>query len=295
MQIDSAISKSMSTSFNHCSINGNITPMQNASASLKDLGLLRGYGVFDFFKVAGGIPLYLKAHLQRLQHSAQAFRLPMPKDEKGMAEAVYNLIEANDMHEGCIRILLTGGDSADGYQLAAPNCYITPHAFPKKQDAQYQNGIAVCTYDYQREMPDVKSTNYMMGVWLQPWLKEQQADDVIYCRNGVVSETPRSNVFVVTASGELITPAAGMLKGITRNNVLKLAPGIMRVHEQELTMVDLHTAAEIFITSTTKGVLPVCRLNHQPVGNGSPGPYALRLQGMLAELEEQTIAAGRPI
>jgi branched-subunit amino acid aminotransferase/4-amino-4-deoxychorismate lyase len=160
---------------------------------------------------------------------------------------------------------------------------------PARKDEQYQKGIHALTYQHHREMPDVKTTNYLQGVRLQPWLKAKGADDVIYCFDDQVLETPRSNVFAVDAAGTLRTPETGMLKGITRNNVLALASAMMPVVEGPLSSGEISAASEVFITSTTKGILPVSRINHTEVGNARPGPFTQKLQQLLAAFENELL------
>ena len=155
-----------------------------------------------------------------------------------------------------IRIMLTGGYSADSYHPAKPNLVITCNAVRSTTQADFDKGLSAITYEYQRELAHIKSINYLMAVWLQPMLRVQQADDVIYFNKQSITEFPRSNVFIVTAAGKLITPAHNILQGITVK-ILSLADGIIEVEERDISVEELQQASEIFTTSTTKKVLPV--------------------------------------
>lgn len=100
-----------------------------------------------------------------------------------------------------------------------------------------------------------------MAVWLQPKRAEAGADDILYHYNGVISECPRSNFFVVTAENKIVTPAEGVLQGITRKKVLQLAGKHFDVEERAVALDELKTAKEAFITSTTKRILPVAQVD----------------------------------
>jgi D-alanine transaminase/branched-chain amino acid aminotransferase len=150
--------------------------------------------------------------------------------------------------------------------------------------AEPVRSIALMTYAHQRQLPDVKTIDYLMAIWLQPLLREKGADDVLYHHNGVIAECPRANFFLVTAEGTLVTPAANVLKGITRMKVLEVARGQFATEERDVLLDEVRTAKEAFITSTTKHVLPVTLIDGLPVGNGMIGPVARQLSAALYSL-----------
>ncbi|MGO8055712.1 aminotransferase class IV, partial [Rhizobium leguminosarum] len=96
-----------------------------------------------------------------------------------------------------------------------------------------------------------------------------------YHRNSIITECPRSNLFIVTKENKLVTPAHNILKGITRKNVLQLASSIMEVEERDIKLTELLDAAEVFLTSTTKKVLPVLNVDGNAIGNARPGPVTM--------------------
>jgi len=277
----------------YCIINGSLQPRSTAAIGLDDMALNRGYGVFDFFKVLQGIPMHIEAHLQRLFHSAQRMHLQIDEDVEGWKSLVQQLLEANHVQDAGVKILVTAGYAANGYSIASPNIIITTQALPAKKEADYSKGISVITHEYQREMPDVKSINYTRGIWLLPQIAAAGASDVLYYANDLVSESPRSNVFVVNEAGTLLTPEHNMLKGITRQQVLQLASQHVAVSCTDVTIADLRNAAEVFITSTTKGILSVTTIDGKPVGNGLPGKVTLQLMQALEMHEMQILAAAK--
>ncbi len=274
----------------YCIINGSLQPRSTAAIGLDDMALNRGYGVFDFFKVMQGIPMHLDAHLQRLFHSAQHMHLPIDEDVERWKSLIQQLLDANHAQDAGVKILVTAGYSANGYSIASPNIIITTQPLPAKKEDDYAKGIGVITHEYQREMPDVKSINYTRGIWLLPQIAAAGASDVLYYANDLLSESPRSNVFVVTTAGVLLTPEHNMLKGITRQQVLSIASQHVSVACTDVTITDLRNAAEVFITSTTKGILPVTTIDGKPVGNGKPGKVTLELMQALHQYEMELLA-----
>ncbi|HRO71128.1 MAG TPA: aminotransferase class IV, partial [Chitinophagaceae bacterium] len=193
------------------------------SLKVTDLSIQRGFAVFDFFRTKDFIPLFLSDYLERFYNSISLMQLEPPCSEKELTNIIHELISKNNIPESGIKLLLTGGYSADGYTPAKPNLVITQQPVTLTTPEKFAEGIRIITWDYQRELPEVKSINYLMGVWLQRKVNEKQAADVLYHKNGIITEFPRSNVFVVTADQAVITPAENILPGITRKKVLELA------------------------------------------------------------------------
>jgi D-alanine transaminase/branched-chain amino acid aminotransferase len=184
-----------------------------------------------------------------------------------------------------VRLTLTGGCSPDAYSIAKPNLLITQRPLPDNR-ALAVRGIRLMTYPHQGQLPDVKTIDYLMPIWLAPNLRENNADDLLYHRAGVISECPRSNIFVVTRDNELITPAAEILNGVIRQKVLSLAADVCAVNAREVRLEELREAREVFVTSTTKNITPVTSIDSALVADGHRGPITQRL----GELIEQLIA-----
>ena len=121
-------------------------------------------------------------------------------------------------------------------------------------------------------------------------MKNAGADDVLYVSNGNISELPRSNVFVVTQQNELLTANNNVLHGITRKHMLQLAAQYMSVKEQTVTLTDVLTAKEVFVTSTTKRLLPVRKVNGVTIGNGTAGTVTTDLYHRFLQLEKSIAA-----
>jgi D-alanine transaminase/branched-chain amino acid aminotransferase len=204
-------------------------------------------------------------------------RLDPGKDREQLREVIRELAEQNNIADAGIKITLTGGYSPDGYSITRPNLIITQQALKMPDKAVFQKGLRLMSYPHQRQMPQVKSLDYLMAIWLQPLIKEKGADDVLYQYNGLVSECPRSNFFIVTSDDTVVT-STQPLKGIIRMKTLEIARKQFRVEERELTLEEAFQAKEAFITSTTKHILPVVQLDGRAIGDGQPGDVTVMLK-----------------
>ncbi|HSR39892.1 MAG TPA: aminotransferase class IV [Phnomibacter sp.] len=266
-------------------INGLLVDADNASIGIEDLALTRGFGVFDFFRVRDGILIHPEAHIHRLFHSAKQMHLPLHISEQELVALAHQLVQLNCESECGVKLLLTGGYSANGYLPGNPNLIISTYDLPHQDPKQYETGISLITHEYRKEFPAVKTTNYAMGIWLLPEIFQAKADDVLYCWQDEVHECPRSNVFIVNGQNEVLTPIHGILHGITRRNVLHLSRELFPTHETDITREMLYNASEIFITSTTKRIMPVTKLDGALVGDGRPGPVTQKLIEVFEEDE----------
>lgn len=109
-------------------LHGEFTPLDQAFLHVSDLSIQRGYGVFDFFKVTMGRPLFLDAHLDRFYHSAQLLELAVPLERPALVGVIEELMRRNNLPLSGVKVVLTGGYSANGYEPGAPNLLLTQQA-----------------------------------------------------------------------------------------------------------------------------------------------------------------------
>lgn len=268
-------------------INDDFFEEDKAVIKTNDLALQRGYGVFDFFRTSNNQPLFLEDYLNRFYHSAKEMFIKVSLERKQLKEIIFKLIEKNNLPESGIRITATGGYSPDGYMPVEGNIIIQQQPLKLPPKEKYENGIKIITHEYVRDLPSVKSINYLMGVWLQQKIKEKQADDVLYYKNGIISECPRSNIFMVNDKGELLTPVENVLAGITRKKILEMSRNVMPTFTRDITLTELKNANEVFITSTTKRLLPIVEIDGEKVGDGKPGNITAALYDLFMKMENQ--------
>lgn len=268
-------------------LNGQVQPWQNACLHISDLSVQRGYGVFDYLKVQNGKPVFLPDYLQRFRESAQLMEMEVPLPDSELESIILDLIRRNKLGLSGIKMILTGGYSPNAYDLTDPNLIILQQPLVLPGPEQLAKGIRIITHSYVREIPKAKTINYTMGIRLQKEIKAKEASEVLYEQQGVVSEFPRCNFFILTQDDVLVTPHEQVLLGVTRNKVLQLARQKYKTEERSLHLEEVYKAKEAFLTSTTKRIVPIVQVNDMQIGNGTPGPATQQLLQDLAQLEEQ--------
>ena len=262
-------------------VNNQLVPTEDAKLSVTDLAIQRGYGIFDFLVVVNGRPIFLEDHLNRFYQSAAAMHLPVALDRTALIDTINDLMHKNQIPNSGIRITLTGGDSPDGYSIGVPNIIITQNPFQYTYTSPLK-GIRLITHEHQRQLPHIKTIDYAKAIYLQPTIKAAGADDVLYHNNGMITECPRSNFFIVNQQQEVITPDKQILAGVTRAKLLLNTQFVVK--EGPINLETLANAEEAFVSSSTKNVLPVIAIDGKPVGNGVPGPVTQQLlQWMIQE------------
>src|SRR3989338_5407718 len=265
-----------------CYFNGKIVPANKSLIHPDDLGILRGYGVFDVMKTVNGKIFLFDEHFKRLSDSADYLGARLPAGKKEIEEAIKKLISKNKIKQASIRIVLTGGRSADAmhFDSKTPTFYILVSEFRPLKEELLKNGVKLVTVEHSRDAAEIKKTNYVEAVRvINERQKKENFFEIIYISNGAVLEASTSNFFALIGS-KLVTPKDNILKGITRNLVIKLAKKKFEVEERELKMDELNLAAEAFIVATNKDIVPVVQIDNLKIGDGKPGKNTKRLMGL---------------
>lgn len=272
----------------HYYLNGALVPAAAAHIGVQDIGLLRGFGIFDYFSIRGGKPLFLDFHLDRFYQSAQGMGMKIPLDKAVLVDTIFQLIKTNQTFDAAFRLVLTGGYSPNSFSPTTPNFIIMEQAFPYPDPSQYEQGVHLLLHQYTREIPEIKTTNYIVPILQAKRLQETGAYDLLYHDGVEVSESSRSNFFAILPDKTIITPVKNILKGITRHHVLEVSKYTNYIlKEAPLTLDVLNTAEEAFLTSTTKGILPVIKIDNQKVGSGRVGPVTQELMAYWEDYVDQ--------
>lgn len=274
-------------------IDGDYLPAERAVIPVDDLALLRGLGAFELLRTRQGRPLFLDDHLARLEQTMQKIGLTPPCSREALAAIVQETLRRNPYREANVRIIVTGGSSPD-YMTpqGRPRLLVLVTELPETPATWYTEGVKVITVPDGRSHPGAKSINYLAASVAMVQARAQGAVEALYVgRDGLVHEGTTSNVFCVR-DGRLVTPGRGILEGVTRKAVLRAAAGRLPVDLRDLPLEELHTAQEVFITGTNKGLLPVVRVDETPIGEGRPGPNTRAIMAAL-EAAIEGAAAGR--
>ncbi|EOZ93252.1 Branched-chain amino acid aminotransferase [Indibacter alkaliphilus LW1] len=267
-----------------CFAKDQIIPAAEASIHPMDIGLIRGYGIFDFFRTSNYAPLFLSDYLDRFIRSAEKTHLTLNYSKEELKQIILELIEKNNLSDGGIRMLLSGGVSENHFSPTDGSLFIFNEDldFPPKE--KYEAGIKLLPIEHVRYIADIKTTNYAFPVWHSKIWKQEGAEDVLYHMNGYISESSRSNIFIIK-NGEIATPDKHILHGITRKRVLELAKNVAI---RPISYEELLQADEAFITSTTKKILPVTKVGEKAIGIGKVGPETQKLMSAFAKMEQKS-------
>ena len=272
------------------SINLEIVRAEDARIHVADIGLRRGFGAFDFLRLVGGRPLFLDDHLDRFERTIDMLGLALPVGREELRQHLFDVIARNGRTEAGLQMFLTGGYAEDGFTPGRPNLLILLVPLAVQPAGRYEEGVKLALYRYQRDLPEAKTTNYGTAVRLLPTIQAAAAVDVLYHDGSRLLETTRSNLFVVDAAGHLATPGADVLHGVTRKNVLRALEGEISVQLRNVGIGEVPALREAFITSTTKGPMPVRQIGDAVVGDGVPGPITERVRELFAAHVERHLA-----
>ncbi len=260
-----------------------------AMIGINDLSIQRGYGLFDYFRTNDHFPLFIDDYLDRFFNSALLLRLEPPHSKAALKTIINEMIRRNNIAASGFRLLLTGGYSPDNFEPATPNFMILQQPIHLPSAEKFHKGYSLILHEYMRDVPAAKSVNYLMSIYLLDEIRRHKADDVLYYKNNCILELPRSNIFIVTKDKTVVTPLHNVLMGITRKKVLEITGNLYKTEERDVSVEELTDAAEVFITSTTKRILPVTKIDHKIVGDGTPGELTTALLRLYIEMEEAVL------
>lgn len=266
-------------------INGKFVPADEAAIPFSDTGFVRGYGVFDFLRTYGRAPFRLADHLRRLQASATAIDLPIPWSLEELEAIVYETLAHNpEAQDVSIRLVVTGGHSP-GFLMPGgePTLIVMIAGLNANSPESFERGASLISVDHERFMPSVKSLNYITAIMALKQAKQAGAVEALYrTQDGLLTECTTSNFFVFK-DGRLITSDWGVLDGVTRRVALEIAEDLYEIEYRPIAYAELGELDEAFITSTTKEIMPIVRIDDVTIGDGQVGPHTRRLMQIWPE------------
>jgi branched-chain amino acid aminotransferase len=269
-------------------INGKLVPEDEAVVSVIDHGFMYGDGLFEGIRVYNGKVFKLKEHVARLYYGAKAIAIEIPMAQEQFVDAVREVVRTNEVVDGYIRVTVSRGPALglDPRNCTKPTVVIMTGKLALYPEEMYRNGLNVVTVSTrvapaQVLEPRIKSLGkYVANIQAKIEANMMDAGEGLMLNiQGYVAECTGDNIFIIK-DGKLCTPPAyaGILEGITRAAVMDLAreAGI-EVIEKMMTLFDIYTADECFLTGTAAEVIPVVDLDGRQIGDGKPGEMTNKL------------------
>lgn len=269
-------------------INGKILKKEEASISVFDHGLLYGDGVFEGIRAYNRKIFKFDEHIKRLFNSANAIRLKIPYTPLELKQATIGLLRKNKLIDAYIRMVITRGSGdlgLDPTKCNKPNAFIIASTITLYPDVFYTKGLRLITASVRRIPadcinPNIKSLNYLNNILAKMEATSQGVPEAIMLNlKGNVAECTGDNIFIVR-NGKLMTPPPqeGALEGITRGCVIDIAKNLkIPFEETPITLYQIYTADECFLTGTAAEVVPVVDVDGRLIGNGMPGEITKKI------------------
>jgi branched-chain amino acid aminotransferase len=263
---------------------GNIVPVESVHIHPQDLGVLRGYGVFDVMRTENGKPFLWERHWARFQRSAELLGLRIPVTSEEYVAILRELIEKNGFEQTSIRTVLTGGRSESSFLPEGNETFfilMTP--FTPLDEKYFSEGAKLVTLDYSRQFPQAKVTQYVAAIRHANQRQKEGALEILFVKDGMALEASTSN-FAIVQGKTIVAPKENILSGITRGLALELARKQgFEVEEREVSLEEVLNANEMFLTATNKYIVPVVRIDDRVIGSGWPGETTKKLMQAMQE------------
>jgi len=270
-------------------LNGAFVPYSQAVVPVEDRGYQFGDGVYEVVRCYGGHPFEADAHWERLERSAAALGIELPLTRAELTGLALELCRRNGLREAGLYVQVTRGVATRNH-LPPPGMRPTVVAIAREARApsaeQVERGLHCITLPDTRWLHnDIKSVALLGAVLGRLKASAAGADDALFIRDGCLTEATAANAHLVLGGTVVTHPANHLiLNGITRRVMLRLAGQLgIPVEERPAAEAELRRADEIFISGTVTELLPVTRLDGQPVSGGRPGPVFRRLYQAMAE------------
>jgi D-alanine transaminase len=266
-------------------LNGNWLALEHAQVSVLDRGFLFGDGVYEVIPVYNGRPLRLEQHLQRLQDSLDGIRLKNPLDLNSWRNLIVELIQKSGADDQLLYLQITRGaaprDHAFPSAATTPTVFLSSKGFSPPDDARFEQGVRVgLAEDPRWQLCKLKTVNLLANVLLKQVAVDEDLDEMLLHASQQLTEGTSSNLFVIRNEVIATPPLSdNILPGITRGLILELAQDAgFTIEERTIALTELDHADEVWISSSTRELMPVVAIAGKMVASGTPGPIARQLQ-----------------
>jgi D-alanine transaminase len=278
-------------------LNGQFLPIDEAKVSVLDRGFVFGDGIYEVIPVYSGRLFRLEHHLERLDRSLEGIRLSNPLVPDEWSEILHELVTKNGRSDQSIYLQITRGVAKRDHAFPVN---VEPTIFAMSNpmgevDPELRKGVtAVTVEDFRWKLCHIKSIALLPNILLRQQAIDQGAVEAIMLRDGQVTEGAATNVFIVHNNTVITPPKSNLLlPGITRDLVVELCnKHAIACEERDISEAELRSADEVWLSSSTKEVIPVTTLDGKPVGVGQPGPVWENILALYQEYKK-AVRAGK--
>lgn len=279
-------------------LNGRFLPIEEARVPVLDRGFIFGDGVYEVIPVYSRHPFRLHEHLTRLERSLAGLRLKNPHTPDEWEALVISLIERNTLQDQSVYLQVTRGPAPRDHAFpkhSVPTIFMMCNELITPPRDQVEHGVsAISSDDIRWDRCDLKVIALLPNVLLRQMAVDAGSAETIMFRNGILTEGTASNIFAVE-HGVILAPPKDkhMLPGITYDVVLEIAEANqIPVEIGYFEEARIRKADELWITSSTREILAIVKLDDKPVGNGKPGPIFHRMYQHYQDYKNEVMRHG---
>lgn len=279
-------------------LNGQFLPMEQARVPVLDRGFIFGDGVYEVIPVYSRHPLRLDEHLRRLQQSLDSIRLQNPHTVEEWKARIVELVARNDSEDQSVYLHITRGVAPRDHAFpknTPPTVFMMSNPLVTTTREQCEAGIKVISApDPRWEHCDIKAIALLPNVLMRQMAVDVGAVETVMFRNGVLTEGAASNIFAVEKGVILAPPKDNfMLPGITYDLVLELAQANgIPVEVGQISEARVRAADELWLTSSTKEIMPITQMDDQNIGSGQAGPMFRRIYQLYQDYKNEVMRRG---
>lgn len=267
-------------------VNGEYVAENEAKISIFDRGFLFADGVYEVTSILGGKLIDFEGHFARLTRSVGELDMGLDMSEDDLLAMHRKLVELNDLDEGLVYLQVTRGEADRDFAFPPEGTPNTIIAFTQKlnllDSPKAKTGISVISVeDLRWGRCDIKTVQLLYPSLASMEARKRGKQGAWLTRDGFVTEGTANNAYIVTKEGTIVTRdiSHSILSGITRKAVLAVADKLqMKIEERPFTLEEAANAAEAFTTAATIFVMPVIEIDGKQIGDGQPGPVAMKLR-----------------
>lgn len=275
-----------------CCLNGKFLDQKDAKIPLMDNGFMFGDGFFDTMRAVGNVVLELENHLERIEKTSKILHLNLPYSMQDLESWIRKTLKINKLTQSRIRVTISrGANGFDFFSSKNPTVAITCDNYPKDENLT-ENGVQTFTFNSQRTLPEIKTTNMAYMIQAHYKLIEKKGFEAILIDDlGYVREGSFMNIFMIK-NGKIFTPKDKILAGITRARIIQLAKKMkLKLEIKNFKKPELFKAEEIFLSNSLREIVPVTKVDNKKIGTGNPGSITKKIIAAYKEFTEEYISS----